>query len=211
MHKPWFFTALLCMALPAAAQTVTLNGTMGSQHGLLVIDGQPHSVAVGATVKGVRLVSLSDNRAVVEVQGARRTLTAGAGAVKTTASTEASPTEVVLTAGPGGHFRTIGQINGKAVTFLVDTGASVVAMGKAQADSLGIAYQNAPISFANTANGSVMVHMINLDAVRLGGVLVANVPAMVLPTPMDHVLLGNSFLTRFQMRRENDVMRLEKR
>jgi aspartyl protease family protein len=34
---------------------------------------------------------------------------------------------------------------------------------------------------------------------------------MILAAPMDHVLLGNSFLTRFQMRRENDVMRLEKR
>jgi aspartyl protease family protein len=211
MHTSLLISALLCATLPAAAQTVTLNGTMGSQHGLLVIDGQPHSVAVGTAVKGVRLLSLGDNRAVVEVQGARRTLIAGAGPVKTTASTEASPTEVVLTAGPGGHFRTIGQINGKAVTFMVDTGASSVALGKTQADNLGIDYQKAPVGFANTANGTVMVHMVTLDAVRVGGVLVANVPAIVLPTPMEYVLLGNSFLTRFQMRRENDVMRLEKR
>jgi aspartyl protease family protein len=210
MNKPLLLTALLCATLPAAAQTVTLNGTMGSQHGLLVIDGQPHSVAVGATVKGVRLVSLSDNRAVVEVQGARRTLTAGAGPMRATAP-PSSANEVVLIAGPGGHFRSIGQINGKAVTFLVDTGASSVALSQSLADSLGIAYRNAPVGFANTANGTVMIHMVTLDAVRLGGVLVANVQAIVLPTPMEHVLLGNSFLAHVQMRRENDVMRLEKR
>lgn len=200
-----------CMVWPVAAQTVTLNGTLGSQHGLLVIDGQPHSVAVGATVKGVRLLSLNANQAVIEVQGARRTLIVGAGPVKMAPSTEASSNEVVLTAGPGGHFRTIGQINGKAVQFLVDTGASLVAMSQVQADSLGISYRNSPISFAQTANGTVSVHMVTLDSVRIGGALVANVPAMVLASPMEHVLLGNSFLTRFQMRRDNDVMRLEKR
>lgn len=199
------------LAGPISSQTVTLNGTMGSQHGLLVIDGQPHSVAVGATVKGVRLLSLNAGQAVIEVQGARRTLQVGAGPLKVAAATEASASEVVLTAGPGGHFRTIGQINGKSVQFLVDTGASQVAMSQAQADALGISYRNGPIGYAQTANGTVSVHMVTLDSVRLGGALVANVPAMVLASPMEHVLLGNSFLTRFQMRRDNDVMRLEKR
>jgi aspartyl protease family protein len=196
---------------PVKAQTVTLNGTMGSQHGLLVIDGQPHSVAVGSTVKGVRLVSLSANQAMVEVQGARRKLLVGAGPLKPSVPDGASTGEIVLTAGPGGHFRTIGQINGKAVQFMVDTGASLVAMSQAQADSLGIVYRDKPMGFAQTANGTVGVHMVTLDSVRIGGALVANVPAMILAAPMDHVLLGNSFLTRFQMRRENDVMRLEKR
>lgn len=210
-NKPLLLAALLCAAAPMAAQTVTLNGTMGSQHGLLVIDGLPHSVAVGSTVKGVRLVSLNPNQAVIEVQGARRTLQVGAGPLKVTPGNDASATEVVLTAGPGGHFRTIGQINGKAVQLMVDTGASLVAMSQAQADSLGITYRNGPISFAQTANGTVSAYTVTLDSVRVGGVLVANVQAMVLAAPMDHVLLGNSFLTRFQMRRENDVMRLEKR
>jgi aspartyl protease family protein len=50
-----------------------------------------------------------------------------------------------------------------------------------------------------------------LTSVRVGEVEVANVSAVVLPAQMPYVLLGNSFLTRFQMRRENDVMRLELR
>ena len=50
-----------------------------------------------------------------------------------------------------------------------------------------------------------------LTSVRVGDVQVYNVEALVIPAPMPYVLLGNSFLTRFQMKRENDVMRLEKR
>jgi aspartyl protease family protein len=62
-----------------------------------------------------------------------------------------------------------------------------------------------------TANGVVPVHSVTLDSVRIGGVVATYVEAVVIPAPMDYVLLGNSFLTRFQMKRENDVMRLEKR
>ena len=47
--------------------------------------------------------------------------------------------------------------------------------------------------------------------VRVGDVEVYDVDAAVLGASMPYVLLGNSFLTRFQMKRENDVLRLEKR
>ena len=63
----------------------------------------------------------------------------------------------------------------------------------------------------STANGVVVAQQLTLSAVSLGDVTVANVRAVVVPAPMGHVLLGNSFLQRFQMRRENDVMRLELR
>ena len=54
-------------------------------------------------------------------------------------------------------------------------------------------------------------YAITLTSVRVGDVEVANVDAMIVPATMPYVLLGNSFLTRFQMKRENDTMRLEKR
>jgi aspartyl protease family protein len=181
-------------AAQTVTQTVTLNGTIGSQHGVLVIDGQPHTVAVGATAKGVKLLSLTPTQAVVSVQGERRTLAVGAGPANAAAPAGDASRELVLTAGPGGHFRTLGQINGKAV-----------------ADQIGLAYRNGPRSVVQTANGVVPVHSVTLDSVRIGGVVATYVDAVVIPAPMDYVLLGNSFLTRFQMKRENDVMRLEKR
>jgi len=55
------------------------------------------------------------------------------------------------------------------------------------------------------------VHYIALAMVRLGEVEVYNVEAAVLPAQMENVLLGNSFLSRFQMKRENDRMTLDRR
>jgi aspartyl protease family protein len=66
-------------------------------------------------------------------------------------------------------------------------------------------------SVTQTANGPVTVQVLTLNAVRVGEVELNNVNAIVLPSPMPYVLLGNSWLGRFQMRRENDIMRLELR
>jgi aspartyl protease family protein len=199
--------ALVCTVVQA--QTVTLNGQLGNQQALLVIDGQPHAVAIGATVYGVRLLALSDGRAEVMVGGVRRTVVLGAGPVRVTGSDAPSGgQEIVLTANGDGHFIAPGRINGNAVTFMVDTGATVVSIGQADADRMGINYKNAPTGFANTANGRVPVRSVMLNAVRVGDVEVAGVEAIVIPTQMQHVLLGNSFLNRFSMRRDSDTMRL---
>ena len=213
--RPLLPLAWLAVACATQAQTVTLNGQMGSRQALLVIDGQPRVVEVGATVQGVRLLSLSGTQAEVEVGGQRRVLVAGASQVRVgggeSASASAGGSEIVLSAGAGGHFTTDGQINGKAVTFLVDTGASAIAMGQADADRLGINYKSAPRGFAGTANGRIPVNLVTLSSVRVGDVEVANVEAVVMPSALQHVLLGNSFLTRFQMKRDNDTLRLTKR
>ncbi len=203
--------AATLLAGASAAQTVTLNGHIGTGKALLVIDGEPHAVAVGRTVRGVRLLSLSDARAEVEVAGARRSLALGAGPVRSTGDAPRGGSEIVLTAGRNGHFRTLGQINGKSVEFFVDTGASVVSLGQAEADRLGIDYKSGQPGMARTANGDVPIRLITLNSVRIGDVEVANVEAAVHPGSFGLVLLGNSFLTRFQMRRENDVLRLERR
>jgi len=64
---------------------------------------------------------------------------------------------------------------------------------------------------ASTANGPVPIHVVSLSVVRIGDVQVYNVDAVIMPTAMEQVLLGNSFLTRFQMKRENDKLTLERR
>jgi aspartyl protease family protein len=210
---PLIATAALWVCCATQAQTVTLNGSMGTRQALLVIDGQPRVVEVGATVHGVRLLSLSATQAEVDVGGQRRVLFAGASQVRIGGGDGAGSggREIVLTAGSGGHFTTDGQINGKAVTFLVDTGASTIAMGQADADRLGVNYKNAPRGFAGTANGRIPINVVTLSSVRVGDIEVANIEAVVMPSAMQHVLLGNSFLTRFQMQRNNDTLRLTKR
>ena len=113
--------------------------------------------------------------------------------------------------GSGGHFFSQGSINGRPVRFMVDTGASVVAISQAEAERIGLSYKAATRGMVNTANGSVPAHSVRLAAVRLGDVQVFDVEAVVIPSQMDHVLLGNSFLGRFQMRQNNDTLSLEKR
>ena len=194
----------------AFGQTVSMSGSMGDK-ALLVINGTPRAVAVGATQMGVKLVSVGPNDAVVEIGGKRVVLSLGGTPVNLGgAASEGSGSQIVLTAGTGGHFITRGSINGKTVRFLVDTGATNIALSQAEADRIGLNYRNGERGISNTANGQVIVYRTLLDVVRIGDVQVYNVAATVLPAQMEAVLLGNSFLTRFQMKRENDVMTLVK-
>ena len=213
-HAAWrtlLAAAALAVAAAAQAQGVVLAGRMG-ERALLVIDGRPHTLSVGQTVAGVRLVRWTGDSAEVERAGASFALRLGG----TPAQVGAAPApvggrEIVITAGPGGHFTAGGSINGRATKFMVDTGATMVSIGRDDAERLGLDLKGARASVTQTANGPVAVQSLTLTSLRVGDVELSNVNAIVLPSAMPYVLLGNSWLGRFQMRRENDVMRLELR
>ena len=120
-------------------------------------------------------------------------------------------TRIVLTAESGGHFMANGAINGRAAYFMVDTGASMVSMAARDAERFGIDYKGGQPVQLGTANGPALAWRVKLGSVRVGDVEVREVDAVVSQQPMPFVLLGNSFLTRFQMRRDNDQMVLERR
>jgi aspartyl protease family protein len=210
--RRWLAAACLLVAGAAAAQTVSMSGRLGDRAALLMIDGSPRTVAVGSTVQGVKLVSLNADGSVVETGGKRFSVPLGGTQVNLAgAGGDAGGSRIVLNAGPGGHFVTGGAINGRAVQFVVDTGATSVSMSESEADRIGLRYREAQRGMANTANGTVPVYRLNLTSVRVGEVTVYGVEALVVPAQMPYVLLGNSFLTRFQMSRVNDVMTLERR
>ncbi len=205
------FALLLGAPGLAAAQSVSLHGVMGQQ-AMLVIDGQTHVVAAGRTVQGVRVLAVGGNTADVDVGGKRSRLEVGARPIQLARIDDGSAGRtIVLPAGRGGHFYAQGAVNGKSIPFLVDTGATSIALSAMHAQAIGLKLDNAKTGMGNTANGPVMVRVVMLDSVRIGDVIVHNVEAVVLPAPMEHALLGNSFLSRFQMLRENDVLRLTKR
>lgn len=196
----------------AHAQTVALSGMLGTKALLVVDGGAPKSVAVGESHRGVKVLGTSADQAVVEVGGSRQTLRIGEAPVSAGQSVgDTGNGKIVLHAGSGGHFLSQGQINGRAVTFLVDTGASTVAMSMADAERLGLNYRSGQPVRMNTANGVASGWLIKLTSVRLGHVDVYNVDAVVSPAAMPYVLLGNSYLTRFQMTRTNDQLVLDKR
>jgi len=206
---------LLALLLAPAAwgQTVAINGTLGDKALLIVDGGFPKSVALGDMHKGVKVVSLQGDSVMVEVAGKKMILRVGdaPASVGSKAGLALGGNRVVLTAGPGGHFTSEGQINGRVVQFIVDTGATAVSMGVAEAERIGLKYKNGDRVQMSTANGVVQGWHMTLDSVRLGDVSVGGVDAIVSPVSMPYILLGNSFLNRFQMNRTNDQMVLEKR
>lgn len=206
-----FAVACFLAGSTAFSQTVSMSGSLGDK-ALLMIDGAPRTVATGATVQGVKLVSVTGNDAVVEIKGKRVNVVMGGAQVSLGGQASAGGgSQIVLTAGSGGHFMTAGGINGKAVRFMVDTGATSVAMSMAEAEHIGLKYRDGQRMFVGTANGAVPAYRVRLAEVRIGDVVVYDVEAMVVPAQMEFILLGNSFLTRFQMKRENETMTLSKR
>jgi len=203
--------ALACGAA-AATDSVALQGMLGSKALLIVNGSAPKTVGPGESYMGVKVLSTLGDQAVVEIEGKRVTLRVGdapanvGGAAKSTRGSK-----IVLTASSGGHFLAQGAINGRAVQFMVDTGATSVAMGAREAERIGIDYRKGQLGIGRTANGEVTMYRVKLASVRIGDVEVYDVDAAVLPADMGHILLGNSFLTRFQMKRENDQLVLERR
>lgn len=205
-------TALLAALGAGAAQAqtaVALAGILGNKALLVVNGGAPRGVAAGESYSGVKVLSVGKEEAVVEIDGARRPLRLGEAPVSVGSRTSAR--RVVLLADGRGHFINSGMINGSRMQYMVDTGASTVAIGRPDADRMGLQYTRGQPVQMNTANGVAQGWRIKLDSVRIGDVEVYGIEAVVTPQGMPYVLLGNSVLSEFQMTRTNDQMVLEKR
>ncbi len=205
----------LWMCAGAMAADVNLNGVVGNK-ALLVIDGgKPRWLAAGeSSPEGVKLIGIAGDTAVVELGGKRQTLKLGQserlGAGAAAAGTGSQ--SVSLIADGSGHFVTTGQINGRTVRFLVDTGATFISLSGVEARRLGINYLAGQKAAVSTANGVVPSYKVKLDEVRLGDVTLNNVDGMVhADDSLPIVLLGMSFLNRMEMKRDGATMVLKKR
>jgi aspartyl protease family protein len=198
----------------AVAQSVTLAGMLGTR-ALVIVDGSPpKSVAVGESHKGVKLLSTDGDSAVVEVAGRKQTLRVGEAPANVGFSGgSGSPggNKIVMTIGRGGHFFKQGQINGKSVDLMVDTGATSISMSVEEAKRIGLDYSGGRKVSLSTANGTTQGWVVTLSSVRVGDVEVSNVQGVVSSGSMPFVLLGNSFLNRFEMTRTGEQMVLLKR
>jgi len=204
----------LGLCLPVTGQ-VLLSGILGGKALLVVGASAPKAVSPGETFQGVRLVSLDKESALLEQDGQRFTLRLGESPVQlkpgSAAARPANGKRITLTSDSAGHFKSQGTINGQIMQFVVDTGATVVSIGRADAERMGLAFLGGQPVQMQTANGTAQGWRIQLQSVRIGDVEVFDVEAVVTPVAMPVVLLGNSFLNRFQMHRVSDQMVLEKR
>ena len=158
----------------------------------------------------VRIEVGADARSYVS-DGQRVTLRVGEAPASVGNAPPSGSDRVTLSADSRGHFITQGSINNRPVQFMVDTGASVVAIGQGEADRLGLNYKSGRQVMMNTANGAAPGWLFKINTLRVGDVVAYEVDTVVTPAAMPAILLGNSFLNRFNMRRDGDQMMLIKR
>ncbi len=196
--------------MPAAATDVALIGVVPGKAAVLAIDGgNPKLVKIGNSWKGMRVISVDKQHAVIEIDGAQRRLPLGQH-YRSGAQTS-DRQKVVLAADPRGHFVVDGAVNGGRVRFILDTGATVVALPGVDANRLGIDFRKGRQGRINTANGMTTAWGIQLATVKVGDIELRNVDAVVVENGLEIALLGMTFLNRVEMQREGSTMTLIRR
>lgn len=179
---------------------------------MVSIDGTRRMLSVGkSSPEGVVLISANSNEAVLEVNGKQGTYLLGS-----EVGTNYMPVvEVVEQVFPDsmGMYNTVGSINGLPVDFMVDTGATLIAMNEQQAKRLGIAFrQIGEIGRVATASAIVKAYQVNLNTVKVGKIKLRNVKAVVMEGPHPNpTLLGMSFLSRLKIENNGRALVLKQR
>ena len=206
------FLYLMLASYQAAAETqINVVGLFSGKAILSINGGKPKTYSVGqVTPDGIKVLSADSSKVVLEVDGKRRELGMGQGIA--IAGGGSSAQTATLYANNAGHFLGEGYINGSPMKFLVDTGASSIALSGNEARRLGLSYLNGDTGYASTAAGVVKAYRISLNTVKIGGIVMHQVEAMVLEGDSPPVvLLGMSVLNRVQMERDGMVMTLTKK
>jgi aspartyl protease family protein len=197
--------AAVCLAPAAHATTVLVMSLEQGRAQLLVNGTVVRSLRAGQTSpEGVRLISADRTQALVEVDGRELALALGG---STVASAE-------LKVDRSGHFVTTAYLNGAATQAVIDTGATSVAISSDEAQRLSIGYAGAPRVQIATAGGPKTAYRVNLATVRVGGITLHNVEALVMEGGKEQLpvtLIGMSFLNGVEMRRAGDTLTLTRR
>lgn len=189
---------------------VALAGLLPGRAVIVVNGGNPRTLMVGSkTADGVKLLSVESGAAIFEIEGKRHRLVLGEQTVSSGGGGAGSA--VTLMADGRGQFVTDGSVNGAAMRFMVDTGATFVALSAADAARAGIDYRKGEAGAVGTANGVIRAWRVPGATVRLGDITLHQVDVSVSDTSMPFALLGMSFLNRVEMKREGDTMTLKKR
>jgi aspartyl protease family protein len=199
----------ICAAYPAWAIDVGVVGLFPGKAVLVIDGGAPRTVSVGASVSGVRLLAADQDSATVEIGGKRQRLAIGQHAHS--GGDGGSAQIASLTADGRGHFITTGTVNGATIRFIVDTGATSIALGASDARRANVNTTNGRPVMVQTANGVTQAWLVTLDTVRVGDVTLNNVEGMVHQQDLPMALLGMSFLNRMEMKRDGQTMTLRKR
>ena len=200
-------TLLVSQSIADAPRVLVKGLFAGSA--VLEVNGKAHILKEGAsTPEGITLLRATSKFAQIEQNGEIKKL--GLNRQVGGTYTQSEPSSVNLTRQPDGHFISSGRINNRWVEFMVDTGATSVTLNSYTADHLGISYIEAPTLEVGTAQGKTQAYQVILASVAVGDVLLTNVSAFIIEGRFPQtILLGNTFLSRVNMRTENSAMTLQ--
>lgn len=194
-----------------AAPDVRVVGLF-SGRAVVQIDGRQAVLRVGETgPRGVRLLAADSEAALLEIDGQQ--VEARLDGRVTARRREAQVAEFQVWRNSGGMYTTVGSINGLPVSFLVDTGATDVALNAAQARRLGIDFRVTGTAAAvTTASGVERAWRVTLDSVKVGELELRNVAAVILDGPQpETALLGMSYLGRLEITNSGRLLTLRKK
>jgi aspartyl protease family protein len=98
-----------------------------------------------------------------------------------------------------GHFYAEGEVEGTSIRFLVDTGASMIALNAEDAEALGLDWSDSELRhIGRGVNGDVFGKPVRLASVTVGDLQADDVEAVIIPKGLDVSLLGQSFLARVE-------------
>lgn len=210
------FLLLCSTAIVATEQSnrrnVVLQGVLGSK-AVLSIDGSRVLLSSGQMKDGVKLLNVLPNSATVLIDGKQKKLRLGDSSVVASPYKERKSVTVTVVPDNRGMYTTTGSINGLPVSFLVDTGATTIAMNSGQAKRLGVDYRiKGEPTMVGTASGMTRAYRVTLDKVSVGSITLNYVTAVVIDGNFPvQILLGMSFLGQLDIQREGNIMRMRQK
>lgn len=205
------FILLLSSTLSwAEALDIVVVGLFSNQ-AVVVVNGQQHILKVGnSTPEGVKLISANSREAVLEVEGKQETFPLGSHISTNFAAPKENPTVTLWPT--NGMYLTPGTVNGYSVDFLVDTGATSIALNAATARRLGLDFYRGERIGIVTASGREVGYRVTLDSVKVDAITLYNVDAVVMDGVQPAIaLLGMTFLGQLDIRHDGDKMELKQK
>jgi len=205
----YFFLFFFATSLNAV-ERVEVQGLF-SNKAVISVDGKRHILAVGKlSPEGVKVISVNSDGAVLAIDGQQKQYNLGDSSTVSTTFHQRAKQQEKIYVNSGGMYMTYGNINGRSVQFLIDTGASAISMNTDQAKHLGIRYDKVGIpAGVSTASGYAKAYKVRLKSVSVGDITQTNVEAFVIdgkhPGP---ILLGMTFLGRLDVEQNGNAMTL---